>query len=76
MPTYTIKNKITNKTYTEFMTISEMTKFQEENSDFDVLCGVPVISSGVGTLKPTGHLKEKIMEIKRKTPGHHMDEYT
>lgn len=75
MPTYNFKNKTNDEIITKFMTISEMEQFLKENTEYDIIPGSPMIVSGVGDLKPSGHLKEKLQEIKKNYRGNSLSEY-
>ncbi len=75
MPTYTLKHKKNGKMKSEFMTVSEMAQWEKDNPNWEVMCGAPIIGYNVYTVKPTGHLKEQIAEIRKKIPGNNLHKY-
>jgi hypothetical protein len=68
MPIYTFYNKKTQETWEELMTISEMESTLEENQDWDVIPGAPLIASveRVGQKKPSEGFRDVLRHIKRK----------
>ncbi len=70
MPTYTFKNKKTDKEWTEFMHLSECTKFLEDNPDVDIVVTPRAIVSGIdGHLRPDGGWKDILKTLNKKHPS-------
>ncbi len=66
MPTYCMYNKITGYEQVEFMSISEMEHWLENNPDWDVRPSSPMIHSGAGLTKPDDTFRDILKEIKNK----------
>jgi len=58
-----------------FMSISESEQWEKDNPEWEIQCGAPIIGYNVYSLKPTGHLKETIAEMKKKIPGNTLNKY-
>lgn len=46
MPTYTFKNKETGETIEKVLRISELSKWKEENPDWESVLGAPAFATG------------------------------
>ena len=65
MPTYKFHNKETNKTWTDFMTISECDTFLIENPAIEQMVhGAPMIVSG-RPVKPDNGFRDVLRRIKK-----------
>ncbi len=65
MPTYTFRNKETNETFEQFMSISAREMFLKENSHIEAVVGVSNIVSSVD-VKPDNGFRDVLREIRRK----------
>jgi len=74
MPTYKFYNKDNKAEWTEFMTISERTKFLDENPHIEQLVhGAPLIADamrigGTNVSKPSNGFRDVLKEVKKKHP--------
>lgn len=75
MPSYTARHKKSGDTLEMFCSIAEMEQWEKDNPEWEIQCGCPIIGYNVYSLKPTGHLKETIHEMKKKIPGNNLDKY-
>lgn len=76
MPTYTFVHvKDETITRTEYMKISEMTKFLSENSEWKIKPAAPYYGDPVqqGRVKLDTPFRERLQEIKQKFPGSNMN---
>lgn len=64
MPTYTFKKG--KKTFTEFMSISEMETKLKEDTELQLVPSAPLVHSGRGLGKPSEGFKDVLKEIKSK----------
>lgn len=73
MPTYSIIHKKTKKTKTIFMSISEMEKWQKKHSQWEILCGSPIIHTGRGlglkSMQTDEGFRDKLREIDKHSPN-------
>lgn len=66
MPTYRFLNTNTNEEFVEFMSISAMTQYLEENSHITQLVnGAPLIHSGRGMKKPDAGFRDILKNVKK-----------
>jgi hypothetical protein len=66
MPTYRFLNNQTGEEFEEFMSISSMTKYLEENPHITQLVGgAPLIHSGRGLGKPDAGFRDLLKNIKK-----------
>jgi hypothetical protein len=65
MPTYVMYNKNTGYEQVEFMSISEMEHWLENNLDWDVRPSAPMIHSGAGLSKPDDTFRDVLKQIKK-----------
>jgi hypothetical protein len=66
MPTYKFLNTNTNEEFEEFMSISSMTKYLEENPHITQLVnGAPLIHSGRGMKKPDAGFRDILKNVKK-----------
>jgi hypothetical protein len=68
MPTYKFRNKNTGEEYEEFMGISAMEKYLEENPHIEQLVnGFPMMCdpTRVGIKKPTSNFRDRLKDIKK-----------
>lgn len=69
MPTYSFLNNKTGEEFTEFMSISELDKFLQENPDIvQLVNGAPMLVSGVNK-KPDQGFRDLLKDIKKKHSG-------
>ena len=74
MPTYKFLNKKTNEEWLEFMSISERTKFLEENPHIEQLiygaplCADPMRIMGTSVSKPDNGFRDVLKEVRKKHP--------
>lgn len=67
MPTYRFLNKITNEEFEEFMSISALEGYLNDNPHFlQLVNGAPMISSGRGNQKPDEGFRDLLKEMKKK----------
>lgn len=66
-PTYRFLNNETNEEFEEFMKISELDSYLEENKNITQLVnGAPMISSGRGMTKPDAEFRNLLKDMKKK----------
>jgi len=66
MPTYKFLNNDTGEEYEEFMTISALDVYLEENPNVTQLVhGAPMISSGRGMTKPDEGFRDLLKQMKK-----------
>ena len=65
MPTYKFLNNETGEEYEEFMSISALDTYLEENNVTQLVNGAPMISSGRSTAKPEGGVRDPLKQIKK-----------
>jgi len=66
MPTYRFKNNDLGNEFEEFMSISELDKYLEDNPHLTQLVnGAPLIHSGRGMQKPNDGFRDRLKEIKK-----------
>ena len=66
MPTYKFLNNDTGEEYEEFMTISALDTYLEENPNLTQLVnGAPALSSGRGIGKPDAGFRDVLKKIKK-----------
>ena len=75
MPTYTARHKTNGEQKSFFCTISEMEQWEKDNPDWEVMCGAPIPGYNLYNVRPTGHLREQIAEMKKKIPGNNLHKY-
>jgi hypothetical protein len=70
MPRYTFVNTKTDEVFDEFMTISQMETYLEENTHIRQKIGAPLIVSGVssGKNKPDSGFRDILKTIKKRHP--------
>ncbi len=72
MPTYTFRNKDTGEEFTEFMKISELDKYLEDNPNFEsiiVACAL-VDPANIGIQKPPSDFQKYVLgKIRDNAPG-------
>lgn len=67
MPTYRFLNEDTGEVYEEFMKISELEVYLEENKNIkQLLNGAPALYSGRGMGKPDDGFRDLLKEMKKK----------
>lgn len=67
MPTYRFLNEDTGEVYEEFMRISELEDYLENNKNIkQLLNGAPALSSGRGNTKPDEGFRDLLREMKKK----------
>jgi hypothetical protein len=67
MPTYRFLNNETGEEYEEFMKISELDTYLEENPNLTQLVnGAPMITSGRGMGKPENGFRDLLKDIKKR----------
>ena len=67
MPTYNFINTINNEEFEEFMSISSLETFLQENPHIvQQVGGAPMIHSGRGLKKPDNAFREILREVKKK----------
>ena len=67
MPTYRFLNNDTGEEYEEFMKISELDTYLEENPNLTQLVnGAPMITSGRGMGKPENGFRDLLKDIKKR----------
>jgi hypothetical protein len=67
MPTYKFLDTKTKKEFIEFMTISAMEKYLEENTHIvQLVNGAPMISSGRGMGKPDNGFRDLLKDMKKR----------
>lgn len=67
MPTYRFLNEDTGEVYEEFMKISELEVYLEENKNVkQLLNGAPALYSGRGKGKPDDSFRDLLKEMKKK----------
>jgi hypothetical protein len=67
MPTYAFKNNDTNEEYTDFMSISELEVYLQENNVTQLVNGAPMIVSGRGMGKPDAGFRDILKKIKKES---------
>ena len=68
MPTYLFINNNTNEEFEDFMSISALDSFLQENSHITQLInGAPFLHSGRGMQKPDNGFREILREVKKKS---------
>lgn len=65
MPTYYFKNKKTNETYSDFMSINDLDEYLK-NPDIEQIITAPAIMSGRGMSKPDESFRDILRNIKDK----------
>jgi hypothetical protein len=66
MPTYKFKNNETGEEFEDFMTISQLDVYLEENKHITQLVhGAPLIHSGRGLQKPDNSFRDLLKHIKK-----------
>ena len=77
MPKYTFVNTKTNKVTEDFMSISEMETYLEENPHIRQEIGTPLIVSGVssGKNKPDSGFRDILKTIKKRHPRSTVNTY-
>jgi hypothetical protein len=66
MPTYKFKNNETGEEFEDFMTISQLDVYLEENKHITQLVhGAPLIHSGRGLQKPDASFRDLLKHIKK-----------
>jgi hypothetical protein len=66
MPTYKFLNTNTNEEFEEFMSISSMTQYLEENPHITQLVnGAPLIHSGRGLQKPDAGFRDILKNVRK-----------
>jgi hypothetical protein len=65
MPTYTFTDSNTGEQHEEFMGISEMEKYLEENPHMVLGISAPLIHSGRGMQKPDASFRDLLKHIKK-----------
>lgn len=66
MPTYKFLNNDTGEEYEEFMSISALDTYLEENPNLTQLVnGAPALSSGRGMTKPDNGFRDVLKQIKK-----------
>lgn len=65
MPTYKFLNNDTGETYEEFMSISALDSYLEENNVTQLVNGAPMIHSGRGMGKPDAGFRDLLKNIKK-----------
>lgn len=65
MPTYNFRNKDTGEEFTEFMSMSEVDKYLNENPNYEQLVTAPAIVSGVSGKKPDSSFRDILKDMKR-----------
>lgn len=71
MPFYSIRNKKTGEVTEHTMSISEMTQYEKDHPNEEVLCGAPMIGGhglGLGRVKPSEDFRDKMRTIKKRHP--------
>lgn len=67
MPTYNFINTINNEEFEDFMSISALETFLQENPHIvQLVGGAPMIHSGRGLQKPDNAFREILREVKKK----------
>lgn len=67
MPTYKFLNNETGEEYEEFMSISALDNYLEENKHLTQLVnGAPMIASGRGMTKPDNGFRDLLKDMKKK----------
>lgn len=67
MPTYKFLNNDTGEEYEEFLKISELDNYLEENPNITQLVnGAPMIASGRGMSKPDQGFRDLLKDMKKK----------
>ena len=67
MPTYKFLNNNTGEEYEDFMSISALDQFLEENPNIvQLVNGAPLIHSGRGMGKPDSGFRDLLKDIKKK----------
>ena len=70
MPTYRFLNNETNEEYEEFMSISSLETYLNENPKLTQLVnGAPMISSSSGMAKPDSGFRDLLKDMKKKHSG-------
>jgi hypothetical protein len=65
MPTYKFLNNDTGEEYEEFMSISALDSYLEENNVTQLVNGAPMIHSGRGMGKPDAGFRDLLKNIKK-----------
>ena len=65
MPTYKFLNNDTGEDYEEFMSISALDSYLEENNVTQLVNGAPMIHSGRGMGKPDAGFRDLLKNIKK-----------
>lgn len=74
MPTYRFLDKNTKKEFQKDMSISERTKYLEENPHIEQLVfGAPMVAYRVGTHKIDSGFRDVLKEVKKKHRGSSID---
>lgn len=68
MPTYSFTNKKTGEEFEQFMFISELDTFLQENPDIDTLPTAPGIISGYN-MKPSEGFRDMLKQVKKTNRG-------
>ena len=73
MPTYTFRNKNTGETWNDFMSISNMEKYLNENPDVEqMLTTINIVDPvGIGVTKPPADFQKYILGKVKEVPGAH-----
>jgi hypothetical protein len=67
MPTYRFKNKDTGEEFEDFMMISELDEYLQNNPNLEqMVFGAPMISSGRGMNKPDQGFRDLLKDMKKK----------
>ena len=74
MPHYKLHNKSTNKTWIEFMSISECEAFLQANPDVERLVhGAPALGYNIVNSKPDSGFRDVLKSIKKANKGSTID---
>lgn len=65
MPTYTFRNKLTNKTFDKLLSMSQRQPFLDENPDLEQVLGSTLTVTGMN-LKPDQGFRDVLKEIRSK----------
>ena len=76
MPTYSVINKVTGEKKEFTMTMTEYTKWREENPDWDKDWQAGVAGTTYGKPKQSDGFKEVMSKIQSEHPGANLSRYT
>lgn len=75
MPHYTARHKKNGKEKPLSISIAEVDQWEKDNPQWEIAIGAPLPGYNLYSIRPTGHLREQIHEMKKKIPHHNLNKY-